>query len=55
MSFAGLYELNDYEIANLYKEMAENFYEDELYKTVFPYKKSDAASSAKKAPGKVFL
>ena len=40
MSFAGLYEINDYEIANLYKEKAENFYEDELYKTVFPYKKS---------------
>lgn len=40
MSFAGLYELSDYEIANLYKEMAENFYEDELYKTVFPYTKS---------------
>lgn len=40
MSFAGTYELSDYEVANLYKEMAEHFYEDELYKTVFPYERS---------------
>lgn len=36
MSFTGIYELSDFEIATIYQEMAENFYDDELYKTIFP-------------------
>lgn len=36
MSFAQVYELSDYEKTAIYKEMAENFYEDDLYRTVFP-------------------
>ena len=40
MSFAGVYELSDYEISVVYKEMADHFYDDDLYKTIFPVEKS---------------
>lgn len=36
MSFSNVYELNDYEIVHIYESMAENFKDDELYRTVFP-------------------
>lgn len=36
MSFSGFYKLKDAEIASLHKDLADNFYYDDLYKTVFP-------------------
>lgn len=39
MALENLYALNKSEIALIYKDLAENFYNDELYMTVFPDKK----------------
>ena len=36
MSFSDFYLLNEKQIANLYKDLAVNFYDDDLYRTVFP-------------------
>lgn len=36
MALENLYALNPSEIALIYKDLAENFYDDELYATVFP-------------------
>lgn len=40
MPFTGVYELSDYETAAIYRDMAENFYNDDLYRTIFPNEKS---------------
>lgn len=36
MAFTNVYTCNERQIEQLYKTMAENFFEDDLYRTVFP-------------------
>lgn len=36
MGLSNLYHLNDEEIALLYKDLSENFFDDDLYITIFP-------------------